>query len=1036
MKTLLLLPVLHKRYQIAATGKWFSIFLFSIFYLGLFQAVMPQSQMESVTVRFANPQVDFMNGTMKVDVEFQCDVPNQRLFGKNVRFFYDPLQLNFLYFTDYAPGYGPITPNPPYVATGLPQSGLILFSFPDRATFVNGAIQLLDNSAPPVYISTTGWTKLYSIMFEIVNANTVSGQFCPVLIWDLQEDPSSGGFLWGSDGVVITLVAQPPMESKPSEEHVIQYNWQYSGTPGFPYGYPVYANCFSSSGILIANNDDFLSVPVNGCYGNPSVGNVLNNDLLNGNPVNASQVILQLLDNGGLNGAQLLGDGSLSIPAGSSAGYFTLTYSVCEAAFPQNCATAQIFVHVTEEVAICPGNIIICQSDLPLTLSGAIPEGGIYSGNYVYFDPGSNKYLFHPPVCGEYPITYTYHINSICEVSCQFSVIVLEVPIIQIIGSESVIAGSKTFYQVSLQTNCLNPQNVQINWSLSGGGTFIGSSTGYQVQIQWDNSISQVNLTASATVVEVPTCNFSSTDLTITKNRPTLAGQIKYWNCSESLMPSPFVPYQNSPYPLDYFYVTLCKQINATQSVELSTVKVEPTQISATQILESSFKFEIPVEIHGLQGYFLKVWDGGQAHLLGTDPPAQPGTMLRNTYTFNEFGGVTSTDALAILVMAAGNDLRNTYGFYWVGPLQTTPRYGFHSHSVGDVNNSNPYVNGGITAVDATLVNRRAAGVLPKYPSVQPGQAFSPNFRVSGRMVSQLPATTWPNPFLVSNSGDIRFVHSGASYMENLPATQHKYTSGILPLQAGNNYINIYYNALGDIDASYIPPSPEFKSNDIPVQLSYDRIQKVRVGEIVPVEIRSGIICELGAITLKLKYDPRVIEILNVDEDIFTVDALNGLITMCWFDMIPRSFNENETITSLLVKVKSELPENYSLFTILTGSEFADPSAKVIEMKLKADLLTTVSSGNDPFDITIYPNPTRGIVTLHYELPDDGHVQIELYSTSGQKVKELLNDYRQAGRFSILEHQIGVLPGTYLVKITMEVSGKTYVQFKPLMVIR
>ncbi|MCB0561860.1 MAG: DUF11 domain-containing protein, partial [Phaeodactylibacter sp.] len=214
-----------------------------LLFFGAFQAMAQQPVM---TVRFANPQFDCATGQYCVDVEYQSDTPGQEVFGTNVRFFYDDNVLEFIDFRDFQGGYGAVSPNPPFVNTGSAASGPALFNYAGPAEFINGAIQLVDNNAAPLVVSTTSWTKVFQVCFDVVDPSADLDNFCPSITWDLEANPANGGFPAGDDGVVITVVnPDPNFDSAPAIENVEQYNWAYSGLGTPPYGSPNETDCIT-----------------------------------------------------------------------------------------------------------------------------------------------------------------------------------------------------------------------------------------------------------------------------------------------------------------------------------------------------------------------------------------------------------------------------------------------------------------------------------------------------------------------------------------------------------------------------------------------------------------------------------------------------------------------------------------------------------------------------------------------------------------------------------------------------------------------
>ena len=213
-------------------------------------ATMAQPAMPEVTVRFANPQYECPTQTYCVDVEFQSNLAGQWVYGANIRFFYDDAELEYIGMGEFLTGYE--SPEPPQILTGPVGSGAD-FGFNGPLEWFNGTLQLTSEDVP-VYLSTTGWTKMFRICFHVDNpASLWIENFCPSLVWDLKENqevippPETGdGFLPGDDGVVVTVVdPSPQLDSSPTFEIVVQFNWAYDQT-GATYGYNVPEVCVTT----------------------------------------------------------------------------------------------------------------------------------------------------------------------------------------------------------------------------------------------------------------------------------------------------------------------------------------------------------------------------------------------------------------------------------------------------------------------------------------------------------------------------------------------------------------------------------------------------------------------------------------------------------------------------------------------------------------------------------------------------------------------------------------------------------------------
>ncbi|MEG2803942.1 Ig-like domain-containing protein [Stenotrophomonas sp.] len=175
-----------------------------------------------------------------------------------------------------------------------------------------------------------------------------------------------------------------------------------------------------ANGSLLAGNDTLSGV----APGTTSAASVLANDSLNGvSPPPAASVVLSLV--GAPGGFAITPSGTVSVATGVDAGPTTLTYQVCEAAAPGNCATASVTVIVSptpqnDAFSVQAGqslsNSVAGNDNMPAGSTWAVQ--GMPPAGLVFNPDGSFTYT--PPVGAVSPVGFTYQVclpapnNSLC----------------------------------------------------------------------------------------------------------------------------------------------------------------------------------------------------------------------------------------------------------------------------------------------------------------------------------------------------------------------------------------------------------------------------------------------------------------------------------------------------------------------------------------------------------------------------------------------------------------------------------------------
>jgi hypothetical protein len=211
-------------------------FIAVLFFLASAMTLTGQA-LPQIEARFSNPAYNEESREYFVDVELHSRLAPEGLFGMNLRFFYDASMMTFQGVDQFHQGYGILGTAPkPFV--GNATSGVQFFNFNQALAYVNGAVQLLDERFP-LAIPTDGWVKAFRLTFKVPATILNKEEFCPSVIWDLEVNNSNGGFLPGSDGLVITAtetLRDTRFVSKPTISFGIPFNWQYNSGETKPYG--------------------------------------------------------------------------------------------------------------------------------------------------------------------------------------------------------------------------------------------------------------------------------------------------------------------------------------------------------------------------------------------------------------------------------------------------------------------------------------------------------------------------------------------------------------------------------------------------------------------------------------------------------------------------------------------------------------------------------------------------------------------------------------------------------------------------------
>ena len=157
-----------------------------------------------------------------------------------------------------------------------------------------------------------------------------------------------------------------------------------------------------------------------------------------------------------------------------------------------------------------------------------------------------------------------------------------------------------------------------------------------------------------------------------------------------------------------------------------------------------------------------------------------------------------------------------------------------------------------------------------------------------------------------------------------------------------------------------------------------------------------------------------------------------GMEDIPWLTFEPNfGFVESSKNSSVFLNIiPDELSAgNHDINLIVANNEF-DNVPKIIPIKF--DYITGIEKNqNLPKLFSLsqnYPNPFNSETLIHYDLPEQGKVTIDIYNLLGQKIKQLVDANQKAGSYSILwdgQDKLGQFVGTGIYFYVISLDNQT-----------
>jgi hypothetical protein len=166
------------------------------------------------------------------------------------------------------------------------------------------------------------------------------------------------------------------------------------------------------------------------------------------------------------------------------------------------------------------------------------------------------------------------------------------------------------------------------------------------------------------------------------------------------------------------------------------------------------------------------------------------------------------------------------------------------------------------------------------------------------------------------------------------------------------------------------------------------------------------------------------------------VQVNDGDTTINGNDVMSLQFT-NQTGHGIMFRLGS-LPDNLAdVYSASFGHIYMSPNPDAPKKSLKHDRFAQQKPAT--FNLSNnYPNPFNPATTLNYQLASAGYVNMEVYNSLGQEVKQLVDDMKEAGYYTIRWDAGNLSSGVYFIRLRIsdQLGKPLYQDVKKLMLVK
>ncbi len=170
----------------------------------------------------------------------------------------------------------------------------------------------------------------------------------------------------------------------------------------------------------------------------------------------------------------------------------------------------------------------------------------------------------------------------------------------------------------------------------------------------------------------------------------------------------------------------------------------------------------------------------------------------------------------------------------------------------------------------------------------------------------------------------------------------------------------------------------------------------------------------------------------------------NDQIATAWYgghikSLLKLSYNPLTVSDIIGLSIKQKILTPYSGFLIFNKDENHGYCVDCIDETKQPTAVDDEETQSDSLleiNTYVYPNPFNPVTTIKYQIPENGHITMNVFNILGENVAELINEDIKRGEYSITFNGSNLSSGVYILTVSLQNNNKSYFNKQKLLLIK